>query len=472
MKVLVTGATGYIGGRIIPKLLDAGHQVRVLVRDPNRIAGRPWADRVEIAHGDAENPATLPAAVHDIEVAYYLIHLMATGRDFVARDRDAAYNFVAAARDVGRVIYLGGLLPDTDHISPHLASRGEVGEILRGGLPTVEFRAGPVIGSGSASFEMVRYLTERLPAMIAPRWISNQVQPIAIRDVVSYLLAALDRGDDGVYSVGSDPLTFKEMMEAFAEVRGLRRLIVPVPVLAPRLAALWVGLVTPIPNKLAVPLIEGVVHPVVADTSAARRDFPDIEPLRYKDAVRRALESIGLGAVDTRWSGALGSAPAIELTSREGMVREVRRHYTSATPEEVFKILTSLGGDRGWLYWNWAWSVRGALDRLVGGPGLRRGRRDPNVVLPGDAVDFWRVEAVEEPRLVRLRAEMKVPGKAWLQWETEADERGTWVIQTALFAPVGLTGTLYWNLLYAIHAVIFSGMVRRIAAEAERASKP
>ncbi len=472
MKVLVTGATGYVGGRIIPKLLDSGHQVRVLVRDPKRIVGRPWADRVEIAHGDVENTATLPAAVRDIDVAYYLIHLMASGRGFVARDRNAAYNFVTAAQGVGRVIYLGGLLPDSEDISPHLASRAEVGEILREGLPTVEFRAGPVIGSGSASFEMVRYLTERLPAMIAPRWILNQVQPIAVRDVLSYLLAGLERGEEGIYSVGSNPLSFKEMMEGFAEVRGLRRLIVPVPVLAPGLAALWVGLVTPIPNRLAVPLIEGVVHPVVADTSAARRDFPDIEPIQYKDAVRRALESIGSGAVDTRWSGALGSAPAIELTSREGMVREVRRHHTSATPEQVFKVLTSLGGDRGWLFWDWAWSVRGALDRLVGGPGLRRGRRDPNVVLPGDAVDFWRVEAVEEPRLLRLRAEMKVPGKAWLQWEIEADERGTWVVQTALFAPVGLTGTLYWNLLYAIHAVIFSGMVHRIAAEAERAPKP
>ncbi len=467
MKVLVTGATGYVGGRMIPKLIERGHDVRVLVRDPKRIAGRPWADRVEVSHGDVENPATLPAALRDVDVAYYLIHLMAEGRDFVVRDRDAAYNFVAAAKGVGRVIYLGGLLPDSDDVSLHLASRAEVGEILREGLPTLEFRAGPVIGSGSASFEMVRYLTERLPAMIAPRWILNQVQPIAVRDVVSYLLSALDNGEEGVYSIGTEPLSFKEMMEGFAEVRGLRRVIVPVPVLAPRLAALWVGLVTPIPNKLAVPLIEGVVHPVVADTSAARRDFPEIVPIQYKDAVRRALDSVGSGTVDTRWSGALGSAPALELTSREGMVREVRRHHTSATPDQVFKVLTSLGGDRGWLYWNWAWSVRGAFDRLVGGPGLRRGRRHPNLVLPGDAVDFWRVEEVDEPRLLRLRAEMKVPGKAWLQWETEADGTGTWVVQTALFAPVGLTGTLYWNLLYPIHAVIFSGMVRSIADLAE-----
>jgi uncharacterized protein YbjT (DUF2867 family) len=472
VKVLVTGATGYIGGRIIPKLLECGHQVRVLVRDPKRIAGRSWADRVEVAHGDVENPGTLPPALRGIDVAYYLIHLMAAGRDFVSRDRDAAHNFVSAAGNVGRVIYLGGLLPDADDISPHLTSRAEVGKILREGLPTVEFRAGPVIGSGSASFEMVRYLTERLPAMIAPRWILNQVQPIGVRDVVSYLIAGLEDGEEGIYSVGSDPISFKQMMEGFAEVRGLRRVIVPVPVLAPGLAALWVGLVTPIPNKLAVPLIEGVVHPVVADTSAARQDFPEIDPIPYKDAVRRALDSVGSGGVDTRWSGALGAAPAIELTTSEGMVREIRRHHTSATPEQVFEVLTSLGGNRGWLYWDWAWSVRGALDRLVGGPGLRRGRRHPNIVLPGDAVDFWRVEKVEEPHLLRLRAEMKVPGQAWLQWEIDAADSGTWVIQTALFAPVGLTGTLYWNLLYPIHSFIFSGMVRRIAAEAERKAVP
>ncbi len=468
MKVLVTGATGYIGGRIVPRLLEGGHDVRVLVRDRRRIAGRPWADRVEVAVGDVEDPTSLPPALDGIEVAYYLIHQMDSGTDFVARDRLAAKNFAAAAHGVRRAIYLGGLVPEAEAISPHLASRAEVGQILRDRLPTVEFRAGPVIGSGSASFEMVRYLTERLPAMVAPRWILNEVQPIAVRDVVAYLLGALDRGHEGVYSVGCEPLTFKGMMAEFARVRGLRRLIVPVPVLAPRLAALWVGLVTPIPNRLAVPLIEGVVHPVVADTSAARRDFPEIEPVSYREAVQRALESIERGAVDTRWSGALGAAPALELTTGEGLVRETRRYETWASAEHVFRVVSSLGGDRGWLFWNWAWSARGLMDRLAGGPGLRRGRRHPTRLLPGDAVDFWRVEAVEEPRLLRLRAEMKVPGKAWLQWETEVDGHCTRVVQTALFAPVGLTGTLYWSALYPIHKVIFSGLVRSIAREAER----
>ena len=471
MRVLVTGATGYIGGRLVPHLLAAGHRVRVLVRDRDRIAGRPWASSVEVVTGDVEHPASLTPACSDLDAAYYLVHLMGSGGDFAHRDRRAAANFAAAASGVRRVVYLGGLVPHGDTISRHLASRAEVGEILRAALPTVELRAGPVIGSGSASFEMVRYLTERLPAMIAPRWILNPVQPIAVRDVLAYLVQALDGDREPVYDVGADRLSFRDMMRGFAEVRGLRRLILPVPVLAPRLAALWVGLVTPIPNTLAVPLIEGVVQPVLADTTRAERDFPSIRPLPYREAVARALESTERGAVTTRWSGALGSGPAVELSVGEGLIREVRACRTSAPPEAVFAQLASLGGDRGWPAWGWAWRLRGALDRLAGGPGLRRGRRHPTELLAGDAVDFWRVERVEPPRLLRLRAEMKVPGKAWLQWEiSDAEPGGTRLVQTALFAPKGLSGTLYWYLLYPVHRLIFSAMVRRIAQAAEAAA--
>jgi uncharacterized protein YbjT (DUF2867 family) len=468
MRILVTGATGYIGGRLVPLLVEGGHQVRVLVRDPGRIAGRDWAGRVELAVGDVEDPGSLRAACRDADAAYYLVHLMGSGRDFPERDRAAAHNIVAAAAGIGRVIYLGGLVPAGERISPHLASRAEVGEILRAGLPTLEFRAGPVIGSGSASFEMVRYLTERLPAMIAPRWILNQVQPIAVRDVLSYLMLSLERGEPGVYSIGGEPLSFKAMMEEFARARGLRRLIVPVPVLAPKLAALWVGLVTPIPNRLAVPLIEGVVHPVVADTSAARGTYPEVEPMPYPEAVRRALRTVEAGGVETRWSGALGGSPHVELAEVEGLIRESRRTWTPASCESVYRVLSSLGGDRGWLFWNWAWRLRGTLDRLTGGPGLRRGRRDPETLLPGDAVDFWRVEAADPPRLLRLRAEMNLPGQAWLQWEVEAENGGARLVQSALFAPKGLSGTLYWKALYPAHKIIFSGMVRRVAREATR----
>jgi uncharacterized protein YbjT (DUF2867 family) len=464
MKVLVTGATGYIGGRLVPRLLEMGHEVRVMVRDPGRIAGRLWTPSVEIVRGDVEDPRSLEAAVDGVEAAYYLIHLMDAGGDFAERDRRAAENFVAAGQDLRHVIYLGGLLPIAENVSKHLASRAEVGEILRAGLPTTEFRAGPVIGSGSASFEMVRYLTERLPAMIAPRWILNDVQPIAIRDILAYLSLALEREPAGIYNVGTAPLTFKGMMQEFARVRGLRRLIVPVPVLAPRLAALWVGLVTPIPNRLAVPLVEGVVHPVVADTSRTTGDFPEIVPLTYHEAVARALQQTTENAVATRWSSALGSAPAFELSQTEGMIRETRSCRTPADPDAVYSAFTSLGGDRGWLFWSWTWSIRGLLDRLVGGPGLRRGRRHPTELEPGDAVDFWRVERVEKPKLLRLRAEMKVPGRAWLQWEAVPDGTGTRLVQTALFEPIGLAGHLYWNLLYPVHKIMFSGLVRRIAA--------
>ena len=469
MKGRVTGATGYIGGRLVPLLLEQGHDVRVVVRDPRRVFGRPWESRVEVVTGDVEDLESLRSACANVDAAYYLVHLMGSGSDFAARDRQAARNFVEAAQAVRRVIYLGGLVPEADSISRHLASRAEVGEILRDGLPTVEFRAGPVIGSGSASFEMVRYLTERLPAMVAPRWILNPVQPVAVRDVLSYLIQALDGHREEVYDIGADSMSFRDMMHGFAEVRGLmRRVILPVPVLAPRLAALWVGLVTPIPNTLAVPLIEGVVHPVLADTALAERDFPGITPLPYKEAVARAIEDTERRAVTTRWSGALGSTPAVTMRLEEGLIREVRSHRAATDQENVFTEVSTLGGDRGWPAWGWAWKVRGLLDRLVGGPGLRRGRRHPTELLVGDAVDFWRVEAVEPPRLLRLRAEMKVPGKAWLQWEiNDTGDGETELVQTALFAPKGLSGTLYWYLLYPVHRLIFSAMVRRTARDAE-----
>ncbi len=473
MKVLVTGATGYIGGRLVPRLLERGHSVRVLVRDPGRIAGRPWADRVEVAAGDLLDPATLRPALAGVEAAYYLVHSMDSGQDFEERDRTAAGNFVAAAREAGGIrhlLYLGGLQPEGSDVSEHLRSRAEVGEILRAGLPTTELRAGPIIGSGSASFEMARYLTERLPAMIAPRWILNEVQPIAVRDVLSYLLLALERGPLGVVDVGGDRLTFRQMMQVYAGVRGLRRLIVPVPVLTPRLAGLWVGLVTPIPNALAVPIIKGVIRPVIADTEKARRLFPEIEPVPYRRAVELALEKLQTTGAETRWSGALGRRLTYQLADREGVIRETRTLKVDAPPERVFRTFSGLGGERGWLVWERAWRLRGLLDRLVGGPGLRRGRRHPVELWPGEALDFWRVETVEPPRLLRLRAEMKVPGRAWLQWEARPEDGGTRLVQTALFEPVGLAGVLYWYLLYPLHKLIFSDLVRAVEREARQES--
>lgn len=468
MNVLVTGATGYIGGRLIPRLLERGHRVRVLVRDPRRIGGRPWAHQVEVITGDLLDHASVARAVAGMDAAYYLVHSMGVDDDFARVDRRAAATFGNAAQDLAHVIYLGGLLPAPPHVSIHLRSRAEVGAILHAYCHTTEFRAGPIIGSGSASFEMVRYLTERLPIMVVPRWILNSVQPIAIRDVLSYLIAALERKPLGIVDIGAEPLTFKAMMLEYAAVRHLRRFIFPLPVPFPMAlaGASWVGLVTPIPNALAIPLVEGVLNPIVGDTRRARREFPEIEPITYRRAVELALKRIERGDIETRWSGALGGAVTCEMTEAEGMVSEVRTIYTELPAHALFKSFSSIGGERGWLTWEWAWGVRGAIDRLFGGPGLRRGRRDPIELLPGEALDFWRVEAVEPPHLLRLRAEMKVPGRAWLQWETVPEGSGTRLVQTALFAPTGLWGMLYWYSLYPVHKVIFSDLINAVARDA------
>ncbi|HSE84098.1 MAG TPA: NAD(P)H-binding protein, partial [Thermodesulfobacteriota bacterium] len=325
MRVLVTGATGYIGGRLVPDLLEQGYEVRVLVRDQSRIAGRPWAGSVEIAVGDLAESDSLRSALEGVESAYYLVHSMYSGSGYAERDRCAVNKFIQAARNLKHVIYLGGLLPNIDKVSEHLRSRAEVGEILRNELPTTEFRSGPIIGSGSASFEMVRYLTERLPFMVAPHWILNEVQPIAIRDILKYLVLALEHKLQGIVEVGADRLTFKQMMEIYAEVRGLKRVILTVPpILEPKLGALWIGLITPIPNSLAVPLIEGIIHSVVADTERARKLFPEIVPISYKEAVGLALKRIQHDDVETRWSGALGSSLTYALSDREGLISEIR----------------------------------------------------------------------------------------------------------------------------------------------------
>lgn len=474
MLALVTGATGYIGGRLVEELLAKGVAVRVLVRDPERIAGRPWAKLVQVAVADLADTDLVRGALRKIGVAYYLVHSMYDGSHYAARDRQLARSFVQAAQapeikgHLRHVAYLGGLLPQAAQVSKHLGSRAEVGQILRQNLPCTEFRAGPIIGSGSASFEMVRYLTERLPLMIAPRWILNEIQPIAVRDILSYLVLALEHQPAGIVEVGGDRQTFKRMVEVFAEVRGLKRRVVPIPVLTPRLAGHWVGLVTPVPNTLAVPLLEGIVHPVVADTARARELYPEVEPISYRRAVELALGRIARGDVRTRWSGALGGAPVYRLSDWEGLNEEVRSIHVQAPAEQVFRTFASLGGERGWLVWNWVWQARGILDRLCGGPGLRRGRRHPQELLPGDAVDFWRVEEVEPGRLLRLRAEMQVPGKAWLQWEAVPEGNGTRLLQTALFAPKGVAGSAYWYSLYPIHGFIFSDMVRAIARAAEQ----
>ena len=467
MRILVTGATGYIGGRLIPELLARGHQVRVLVRDPDRIRGRLWADRVEVHVGDLLNPSSLAGLGDGVDAAYYLVHSMQRGKNYHRDDLEAARNFCRELKDVSHAIYLGGLVPRGVRRARHLESRAKTGAVIRRRLPTTEFRAGPVIGSGSASFEMVRYLTERLPVMITPSWILNHVQPIAVRDILAYLLSALEQGASGVVDVGGDRLTYRQMMLDFAIERGLVRRIFPTPWLAPWLAARWIGLMTPLNNRLAIPLVQSIVCSAIADTRRARRLFPHIEPIAYRRAVALALEKIQSGRVDTRWSDALGGGPTYRLEDSEGMAREERSIHVDLPPEQVARSFMSIGGDRGWLVWRWAWAMRSWMDRIIGGPGLRRGRRHPRNLHAGEALDFWRVEEVRFPHILRLRAEMIVPGQAWLQWETHPEDGGTRLVQRALFAPRGFLGFAYWYALYPFHQFIFSDLINAIARDAE-----
>jgi uncharacterized protein YbjT (DUF2867 family) len=433
---------------------------------------------VEVVAGDVLQPETLSAALEGVSAAYYLIHSMSAGEDFKGRDVRAARNFAhaAAAAGVGRIIYVGGLGDPEAELSPHLRSRQETGEALReAGVPVTEFRASVIVGSGSLSFEIIRDLTERLPVMICPKWVYTRTQPIAIRNVLEYLIAALRMPASAGRIIeigGADIITYGDMMKIFADVRGLRRTLIPVPVLTPRLSSYWVHLVTPAPADIAQPLIEGLRNEVVVHDDTARRLFPEIVPMDYRSAVTLALARIESHTVETAWSDALvssqGDVPPVVMTTEEGMIREQRQLLVPASPEAVYRAFTGLGGARGWLYMDWAWRLRGAADRLVGGVGLRRGRRDPDEVRAGEALDFWRVEAVESGRLMRLRAEMKVPGKAWLEFQALPAEGGrTLLIQTAFFEPKGLSGLLYWYALYPIHAFIFSGMIREVGKRAE-----
>ena len=479
--ILVTGATGYVGGRLVPRLLEAGHRVRCLVRDSTRLQGRTWLPQVEVVSGDVLWPQSLADAMRGVEAVYYLIHSMGGGNDFSERDLTAAHNCADAAKAAGvqRIFYLGALGDPRTGLSPHLRSRQETGAALReAGVPVTEFRAAVIVGSGSLSFEMIRYLTERLPVMICPRWVFTRVQPIAIRNVLDYLVAALDSPDSAgrVLEIGGqDVLTYAGMMTGYARVRGLRRWLISVPVLTPRLSSYWVHLITPIPATIARPLIKGLGSEVVVRDNTARRLFPAIELLDYETSVRLALARIESHGVETSWSDALTSSqrqetPVALLTS-EGMIIERRQRKVPADPGTVFRSFARLGGHHGWLYLDWTWQLRGMIDRLCGGVGMRRGRRDPENLRVGDAVDFWRVEAVEPGRLLRLRAEMRIPGKAWLEFQTAALSGGTCVLtQTAFFAPKGLSGLLYWYMLYPVHSLIFGGLIRRIASVAALAA--
>ncbi len=497
--VLVSGATGYVGGRLVPHLLERGYTVRCFVRDERRLRAQPWGERVEVAVGDALEGDTLPPAMEGVDAAYYLIHSLGSDEDFAERDRRAAANFrrAAEAKGVDRILYLGGMRPKGDRASKHLRSRIETGDVLREGpIPVTEFRAAQIVGSGSLSFELVRYLTERVPVMICPKWVHTPTQPIAIRNVLQYLITALEvpesRGEI-VEIGGSDVLTYREMFETYAEVRDLDRTIINVPFLTPRLSSHWVGLVTPIPNHVARPLIEGLDNEVVVeDPSKAKRLFPDVDPIAFETAVRLALRRTESNEIPTVWNSAVSSAAEAgrahpqemvsSLDTTEGLYRETRQITVPASPDDAFSVVKQLGGDTGWLYADVLWRLRGWVDQIFGGVGFRKGRRSRTDVRVGDAVDFWRVESIEESdahSMLRLRAEMRLPGRAWMQFDvapSEEDAASTAVTQTVFFEPKGLWGTIYWNLIALPHRLLFSGMLdalgRRIEATAAQPASP
>ena len=471
-SVLLTGATGYVGGRLLRAFLEDGQNVRCLARRPEAIEPQPG---IEVVAGDVLDPASVAQALEGIDVAYYLVHSMGSGADFAELDRRAAAIFGKAARDagVGRIVYLGGLGSGRD-LSSHLESRQEVGRLLGAfGVETIEFRASIVIGSGSLSFEIVRALTERLPVMITPRWVATRAQPIAIEDVIAYLVAARDldsRGSEVFEIGGADVATYGELMHEYARRRGLRRLFVRVPVLTPRLSSLWLGLVTPVYARVGRTLIESLPYETVAHDTRALERFP-IKPLGYREAIARALVNEDSAFAETRWSDALSSGASrpgnSDLTDGRRLIDSRSRHVPVA-PAVAFAPVRRIGGANGWYYADSLWRLRGFLDILAGGVGLRRGRRNPEIPAVGSALDFWRVEAYETDRLLRLRAEMRVPGRAWLQFEVDGndDERGSTIRQTAIFDPSGLAGLVYWYALKPLHELVFRGMVAGIAREA------
>jgi len=474
--ILVTGATGYVGGRLVPRLLEAGYRVRVLVRDRARLQGRSWLNKVEVVTGDALTAHTLTEALKGVSVAYYLIHGKQGGKDNADRDLTVARNFANAADDAGieQIIYLGELVDPTADLSPYLRSRHETGYILRSSsVPVTEFRAGMIVGSGSVLFEMVRYLGEREPLLMCPAWFYSQAQPIAIRDVMSYLIDALNTPESigRLIEIGGPTrLTYAEMLLEYAKERGLKRYLLRLPFNAPRLSAYWVHMLTPIHWRLVLPLIEGLRAHLIVRNETAKKLFPQIKPIDFQTAVHLALGRIQRDNVETSWADALvtvaGDIKPYKFTVEDGMYIETRQLLLDLKPETVFRSYTGIGGERGWMYMDWAWAMRGWMDKVVGGVGLRRGRRHPDEVRTGESLDFWRVEEVEPNHLLRLRAEMKLPGKAWLEFKSDSQDSKTLFTVTAYFAPHGLFGFLYWYAMWIPHRFIFDGLTNRLASRA------
>ena len=481
-RVAVLGATGYVGGRLVPQLLDAGSDVRCIARRPERAGGIGWAEQVEVVRGDVGDRDSLERGFDGVEVVYYLVHAMGHSDRFADTDRLGAANTAAAARAAGvrRIVYLGGLgADDPAALSPHLASRHEVGRVLAGGaVPVTELRAAVIIGSGSVSFEMLRHLVDRLPAMTCPRWVTRtRCQPVAIGDVLHYLVAApqVEALAGRITEVGGrDVVTYRDMMVRYARAAGLRpRVILPVPVLTPRLSSHWVRLVTPLPYGLARPLVDSLINDVVVSSERDIRQFVDHEPLSLDEALTRALQRVQDLTVQTMWTGTSPERSVAEPMPQDPawaggtVLSDEQAVPTGASAAALFATVSGVGGDRGWYVAQPLWALRGALDSLAGGIGMRRGRRHPDDLRVGDALDYFRVEAVDPPRLLRLRAEMRLPGVAFLEWHIATEEGRQTLRQLARMYPRGVLGRLYWWALYPVHSVIFRLLAKRLARAAE-----
>ncbi len=477
---LVTGATGYIGGRLIPDLLAKGYKVRVLARNAIRLKDHTWINDVEVVEGDAFDSKAVEKALKGVDVAYYLMHSLMEKADFESQEIKMAQIFGKAGKkqNIDRIVYLGGIVPAKANLSQHMSARANTGKALReSGVPTIELRAGIVIGSGSASFEMLRHLTERLPFMITPKWLNIRIQPIAVRDVLYYLVGAatIDKKNSGYFDIGGpDIYTYKTMMQKYAEVAGLRkRIIVPVPVMTPKLSSGWVGLVTPVPYTLAKRLVASLKNEVVVGDDRIRKLIPDPKGglTTFKRAVELALVRIKDNQVETRWSDASISwtssdpLPTDPQWSGGSVYKDVRKLDSKDPVDVVWKRIEAIGGDNGYSTATWAWELRGLADKVTGGVGLRRGRRDPDHLLVGDALDFWRVEKLDRPKTLRLRAEMRMPGLAWLEFLVEPDAKtgGCKITQTATYAPKGLIGHIYWWSVWPMHGIVFPSMIKKMA---------